>query len=472
MKQLLCVILTLVLVLSLGACAKPAAPELQEQQPAAEFKVGFGRVDITPMDLGHPMGGYGQTSKRLHNNVLDNLYATAIAITGTNNETIILMSVDLINSSQHDPIRKQIQQELGIPYDNIMWAATHTHSAPDQGNSQNAEYVSSLPRKAVEAAKQAMEDQSPATMSIARTETDGLNFVRHYLMNDGTYSGDNFGNTSSGYKDHAEPNDPEMQIIKFTRPAEDKKDIVLVNWQGHACMTGGVSKLDMSADYVGATRQQFEYQTKMHFVYFLGASGNQNVKSYISGETKTYDYQEQGKFLCEYILDAIEDMESVETGEVKVTHQTYMGEVNRQMEDRLDDAIRVRDLYNATNRDTGNKLAHELGFSSVYHASGVITRSKITEDHLPIELTAYAFGDCSLTASPYEMFAAQGVYIKENTPYKMTIVATCANGVMGYLPTQLAFDYGCYESHTGKFVGSTGQECSETLVEMLKSQKG
>ena len=143
----------------------------------------------------------------------------------------------------------------------------------------------------------------------------------------------------------------------------------------------------------------------------------------------------------------------------------------RQMEEKLAEATQVKALYEATDRATGNKLARELGFSSVYHANGVINRSNILEDELPIVLTTYSFGDVSFTASPYEMFADHGRYIKENSPYKMTFVASCANGAMGYLPTQKAFDYGCYESHTGKFTGDTGQRCAELLVDMMTELK-
>ena len=470
MKKIISLLLALVLVLGLCACQKAEAPAPQ-QQTAAEFKVGFGRVDITPTDLGVPMAGYGQTDKRLHKNVLDPLYISAVAITGTNGETILLMSVDLINSRIHDELRKQIEKRTGIPYDNIMYAATHTHSAPDQSNSQNSAYVTSLYTAGVQAAELAVADQAVATISIATTETENLNFVRHYLMNDGTYGGDNFGDYSSGIKEHAEANDPQMQIIKFTRPDEDKKDIVMVNWQGHPCMTGGVDKLDMSADYIGSTRQQFEFQTKSYFIYFLGASGNQNVKSYITGETRTYDYQEQGKFLTEYIMTALENTTEVPVGEVHSTKQTYMAAVNREMEDRLDDAIKIRDLYNDTDRDTGNALAKKLGFSSVYHANGVISRSGISEDYLPINLTAFAFSDISFVAAPYEMFAAHGTQIKEGTPYAMTFVATCGNGATCYLPTEKAFAYGCYESHTGTFVADTGTKCAETFIAMMESMK-
>ena len=471
MKKAFSLVLAMILVLGLCACTKEAAPTPQQQQQAAEFTVGYGRVDITPTEMGLPMAGYGQSHKRLHTKVLDSLYVSAVAITGTNGETIILMCVDLIDSTQHDVIRKRIESELGIPYDNVMLASTHTHSAPDQLYDANAKFVSQYHNHAFNAAKMALEDRSPATISIGRTETDRLNFVRHYIMNDGTYGGDNFGDYSSGIAGHAEENDPGLQVIKFTRPAEDKKDIVMVNWQGHPTLTGSLTTYDMSADVVGAARMQFEYQTKAHFIYFLGASGNQNVKSYIASENRTLDYQEFGKFLTEHIMEAMTDMTPVNTGEVKVLHQDQMCDINRQMEDRLEDAIRIRDYYNETDRDTGNILARELGFSSIYHASGVITRSNIKEDQLPIKLGIYVFGDISFAAAPYEMFAAHGVKIKEGTPYAMTFVSSCTNGANGYLPTEFAFQFGCYESHITRFTGDTGTKCAETFISMMESMK-
>ena len=436
------------------------------------IQVGYGRVDITPNNLGAPLSGYGQTSKRRHDEVLDPLMVSAVAITGTNGETIILMSVDLISSSQHKVIRQRIESELGIPYDHIMLAATHTHSAPDQTHSSNGAYVTGYHTKAVEAARLALADRSPAEVYIGSTETERLNFVRHYEMNDGTFCGDNFGSEKSGYKGHAEQGDHQLQVIKFARAAEDKNDIVMVNFQAHPCLTGGIDKLKLSADFIGSTRMQLEYQLGCDFIYFTGAAGNQNTKSRITGESRTSDYQEYATFMCQYIMTCLDNLEKVDGSIVKATQDTLMGQVNRQMEDRLSDAVQVQSLYQATDRTTGNKLARELGFSSVYHANGVISRSKITEDELPIVLTTYAFGDVSFTASPYEMFADHGRYIKEHTPYKMTFVASCANGGMGYLPTQKAFDYGCYESHTGKFTGDTGQRCAEKLVEMMNTQIG
>ena len=59
--------------------------------------VGYGRADITP-DQPAPMAGYGTASKRLHETVLDPLYATCVAITDDQDNTLLLFSQDIIRS--------------------------------------------------------------------------------------------------------------------------------------------------------------------------------------------------------------------------------------------------------------------------------------------------------------------------------------------------------------------------------------
>ena len=71
-----------------------------------------------------------------------------------------------------------------------------------------------------------------------------------------------------------------------------------------------------------------------------------------------------------------------------------------------------------------------------------------------------------MVAAPYEMFAAHGMYIKENTPGTTFLLTSC-NGKYGYLPTNEAYDYGCYESHTGDFARGTGDQLAQAYVDML-----
>lgn len=437
-------------------------------QATAAFRVGYGRKKITPDDP-VPLGGYGNSFNRISQNVLDDLYVTCTALQDNAGNTVLLLSQDLINSSAESQVRARISEATGIPVSHIVLAATHTHSAPDQGSdlSSVADWKPGYMEQCVKAAQEALEDLSAAYISVGSTQTEGLNFVRHYLMKDGTYAGDNFGNWSSGIKAHAEENDPELQVICFHRTAGDKQDVLLVNWQAHPCKTGGNEKYDISADFVGSTRSFVERETGMLFAYFTGAAGNQNASSRIKKENPTTDNTAFGELLGGYVLKATENMQTVHAGPVEITQSSYTGDIDQSMLDKLDQAKEVADLMAATDQVTANALAKEYGFSSCFHAKAVVSRANMG-DTQQINISAVRVGDISFVTAPYEMFAAHGSYIKENTPYEMTFVVSCANGAQGYIPTNLAYDYGCYESHTGRFTRGTGDRLAETFVNMLK----
>ena len=120
----------LALLLLLPGCAT----KNETQETKQTFQVGFGRTDITPEDS-VPLAGYGNTSKRMSTTLLDYLYASCLAITDPEGETVLLYSQDLVNSSQTETVRQAVSQATGVPEDHIMIAATHTHSAPDQSSS-------------------------------------------------------------------------------------------------------------------------------------------------------------------------------------------------------------------------------------------------------------------------------------------------------------------------------------------------
>ena len=434
------------------------------------FLVGFGREDISPK-APVPLAGYGATMNRISRQQLDTLYLTCVAITDAEGKTALLISQDLINSLWHAEVRSAIREATGIPEEQILVAATHTHSGPDQV-SKHENILAWKPlylRQAVKAALAALEDRAPATVEIGRTDTERLNFIRHYLLSDGSYGGDNFGDFKTNtIVDHATPNDPRLQVIRFRR--RERPSVVMVNWQAHPTLTGGMTETDMSSDFIGSTRQYVEQTTGELFIYFTGAAGNHNAKSRIRQEERTRDNREFGKLLGDYVLDALQHMTSLGAGTVKTCAQTYVGQVDHSMEEKLEEARAVRKVFQEEGRDEGNKLARQYGFSSVYHANAVVRRSSY-ETTRPVDLHAISIGGISFAAAPYEMFAAHGMYIKEHTPFPMTFVVSCCNGVNSYLPTTQAYDYGCYESHNGNFVRGTGDKLAEALIEMLKQLK-
>lgn len=440
---------------------------------ATKIRVGYGRTDITP-EMPINMGGYGNPDKRISNNVLDPLKATCVAITDAQDNTLLLFCTDAIGvqSMFTDEVRKIIQERFGIAPNHVMVSATHSHSTPDLGASVKLDhphapkYINGL----VNAAEQALADREEAEIYIGRGEANGLNFVRHYAQINGEYYGSNFGSSKlAPTKGHAEPADPEFQLIKFAR--ENGQDILMMNWQAHPCSTGGIQKYNVSADYIGTLRRYIEDNTGMHFIYFQGACGNQTTSSQIKGEHIEQDRDIIGIALAKKVLPALEKLYQVNGGLIKVAELEFEYPVNHTEDHLVPAAQEVQKVWEETrDRPRCNAMAVERGMRSVYHAGAVIRKSKMGEmSSLPIK--AVCVGDIAFACAPYEMFGANGVEIKTQSPFAKTFVLGYTNGSHGYLPTRKAFEYRCYEANTTRFAPGIGEGLSGAFVNLLKGLK-
>jgi hypothetical protein len=315
-----------------------------------------------------------------------------------------------------------------------------------------------------------MADRKPAKMYGGSIETQGMNFVRHYLMNDGTYAGDNFGSTASGYKSHATEVDNVLQLIKFTR--EGDNDIYLTNFQCHPHQTGGSTKYDLSADVVGEYRTAMENALGCEVVYLSGAGGNVNSHSRIKEEQATPDWKAWGKKLADYAQQV--EFTELKTGKVQAAVASFEAEINH-----ADDANAAICKELNTRWNNGEITYEEvktlgknygLDLNSPYHAGAIASRANMGRSHT-FNIWAYSFGDVGLIAFPGEQFDTNGKFIKENSPFAMTIVATKANGENGYFPSEFAFGHGSYEVDTTKYVVGTAEKLADTYVAMLTEQR-
>ena len=321
----------------------------------------------------------------------------------------------------------------------------------------------------VRAAKNAIADQAPCTLYGAKVETEDMNFIRHYLMADGSYAGSNFGDFYKEIVKHAAENDPEMVLIKATR--EGKKDIVMMNFQAHPCFGGGADVYtSLSADYIGTTRTAFEAATGAHFIYFLGATGNHGTDSRIESEQhqRNSDVKSYGEALAQYAIDALPNMTPIQGSGVKTTQKKLEYKRNDYGQDRLEQAKLPYEMYKQKgDSKSATAYAKSLGFQSVFECNGIVACSKYPATG-SMELNTCSFGGVGFVAAPYEMFAASGMYIKENSPFAFTLISTVTNQGNGYYPTKEAYGYGCYESYTARFASGVAEDVATEFINMLK----
>ena len=94
----------------------------------SDFKVGYAKVNINP-PLGSALFGYYVL--RQAKGYLDDLEASAISIMKGENKFLIV-SIDncSINKGLVDKCTEAIEGATGIPRENVLISATHTHTGP------------------------------------------------------------------------------------------------------------------------------------------------------------------------------------------------------------------------------------------------------------------------------------------------------------------------------------------------------
>ena len=417
MKRILSLALALILVL--GLCACDSKKEAAKTEEPTGFRVGFGRANITPsITQGLEMEGYkGQVSEGF----LSYIWATCIAITDEQDNTLLLYTVDKTEMHKETiaALRDRITEKYDIPADNITISATHTHSTPK--TTLMPDYIDQL----FAAGEEALKDRSPATIAGGSHDVPNMNFVRHYVMRDGSMVGDNYGNYLLGFVDYASQADPTMRLIRFQR--EGKKDVVMVNWQVHPKLTstadtpeGKLTRNMISSDFIGYTRDYLEAKEDILFAYFNGASANVNPfskldsdKNIVSKEAKVY-----GEQLGDHVIAALADLQTLETGKIASSKAPL--------------ADRGFELH-------AYSIGSSLGFATV----------------------------------PAEIFDTTGNQIRDGSPNQITFVLTCANGRDTYIPVKEVWDYYVsngdvpYEVRICRYPQGTAEILAETLVGLL-----
>ena len=468
MKKCITIILTLALLLGLCACGGETAPGTEPSIPATGLTVGYGRELIMPKTP-VMLGGYGDTN-RISTDFLDYLYCTCIAMSD-GDETVLLFTQDLVRSYEPwvEKARVLITAATGIPADHIMICSTHTHSAPETNSNDaaTATYLELYLQAMQNAAVAALADRSPATLSGGKTKLENMNFVRHYLLSDGSYAGSNFGNFNAGtIVGHAADPDNEMILVKFARSG-DKKDILMVNWQAHPDHSQSLGFTSLSADFIGPLRTKLENETGMQVAYFTGDTGDINPFSKMPSDNHGLSWNQYGEKLAEYAIGMLPSLTPIEGEGIQAKQVIFEYPLNHANEDKLGEAQQVVALGNTI---AGNALAKDLGLGTYVEASNVLQRVKRPATDT-LELNAFNIAGMAFVTAPYEMFGASGMHIKENSPFDITMIFGNANDWNSYCATEAAYDYMSYESSAGFFARGCAEAAADQFIDMLKSIK-
>ena len=426
---------------------------------------GFGKADITP-DYPTGLGGYSNAESRQHEGIADRIYTTCVALT-QGEDTILLFTFDncACDHGTAEKIRAAVTPITGIPGEKIFCSATHTHSAPALWGYPNVHrYTADLLLACVDAARLALDDQAPAVQFAAKQEIPDMNYVRHYKTENGTYAGSNFGT----FKDnkpvaHAAEPDRQLLLVQYRREMP-KKSITLVNWQGHPDCARAAGFENITAGYPGILRDTLGLYTGDLVAFFTGADGNTNINSLIKAENHGLNWREYGMKMAEIAYNLHKELQEVPGTGIATTRKMVEAPIDHSWDDKLPQAREVFDLWKSVGKPEGDALGKTYGFTSCYQARAIISRSTM-EATRTLETNAFRVGGVGFTTGTYEMFSEGAIHIRKEAPYEFVFLLT---GNSGYIPSDAAFNYRCYEADTGFFARGTGELLADNYLEMLQ----
>ena len=428
-------------------------------------RAGFARVDITP-DYPVPLGGYGNSSQRFSQKVLEPLTASCVAFSDGDGNTVLLFTLDLIRSTAKltKTAKKLISEETGVPEQNMLFCATHTHAAPEISSDEESvlAFLKELYPKLLSCAKEALADLTEAEISFGAAETENLTFVRRYLCADGSLY---VKNISEGAPvTHESEADRTAQFLRLSR--KDKKDILMVNFQAHSTITGGLLKYDLSSDYASPLRKAIEEEGFL-CAYFQGACGNLNPSGALPEEKeKKLGHTAYGQTLASYVLGALGGAKKASSGPVKTLSRTLTAASNHTRDHEAGHAKEIIELHDSEGREAIKPLLAKYGIQSIYSARSILRKTKLG-DSGQLPLNAVTVGGIAFAAVPNELFDTIGMDVKERSPYQMTFICELTNDGLTYLPTKKAFANGGYETDKCLFVEGTAEAVGDELVDML-----
>lgn len=457
--------MSLLLAVTLGGCLVMLLPCLAPAT-AADFQLGTASVKITP-PLGTPMAGY--YSERPSQGVLDDIYAKATVLDDGKTKAAMVVC-DLLGLPRAVVVgaRRMIEEKTGIPAENVMIAATHTHTGPmvigdsaiddmvTGGNKLSKEYAEQLPKWIAQAVEEAHRHRVPARVSYASEDEPKLAFIRRFWMKDGTVG----WNPGVGNPNIVRPTgvaDPQVNVV-YAESADKKPLLTYVNFALHLDTTGGAM---ISADYPATlARRLADYKGAEMLTQFAnGTCGNVNHinVNWPVPQSSPEAAKRLGTILSAAVLKACMELKNVEDTTLRVRNERVQLPLAIHTEEELRQAREI-----AARRGANTPFLDQV---KAYRILDVAAREG---KPIEVDVQVIALGrHVAWVALPGEVFVELGLAIKAASPFQQTNVIELANGVAHYIPNRAAFAEGQYEVISTRYAEGAGETLVTTAVRLL-----
>ncbi len=440
-----------------------------------QLRAGAAVVDITPPLGEMVVGGFTPfPAAEVH----DKLHARCLILDDGKTQIAFVICDNLgIIREVYDEARELIAKETKLPVDNILMAATHTHSGT---RARMSKYRPIVVRGIASAVREASQNLAPARIGWGSIDEPSEVFNRRWFVSDPELRKNPFGgvdqvrmNPPRGnpkLEKPAGPIDPEISFISV-QATNGRPLALLANYSLH--YVGGVNKGDISADYFGIFSRRIAEllgadDTSPAFVGMLsnGTSGDiNNINFRIRGES--YERYEKMTQVAELVAnrvkeahDKIEFHDWVPLGSARSELTLKVRKPDQQMQEYFTKVM-------AQDEDAPKHHRYERNYA------GRVQRLLEGPEEITIPLQAVRIGELAIAAIPFEVFVEIGLEIKQKTPFADAFTIELANDSHGYLPTPRQHELGGYETWMGtnRVQLDASEKITKTILDLMAELK-
>ncbi len=394
-----------------------------------ELRVGTAKRIITPSPLISVSGGVG--APRPANIKKGDLYVRAMVLE-RGKERIAVVNVDNLGwpAVLGDRSRALIK---GIPKNNILIGATHTHSAPDayafpdkEGNhAADLKYLEHCVVQIADAVNEALDNLAAADLKIAVGEANGKIAYNYYAP------------------DLYDPRCGVIQAINSQGKNKGQPIVTMVNYAIHPEVIGNKQGI-LSPDLIGPLYDRIEERTGGMALFMNGAQGGMvTADNRLDNNKEANDWEE-----CQRIGNLLADEALRIVSEAQIQKDPVIYCASKKVTFPIDSEM-LRYILSKSPLSMGN---HD--YTSISSTLNLLN-----------------IGSAQILTIPGEALPNIGYYLKRKMPTRHPFLFGLTNDAFGYILTKEDFNsFKRYEYVSRTSLGEkTGEILIKELMEMIKN---
>jgi hypothetical protein len=385
---------------------------------------------------------------------------------------VVLGSADVayLHRPIFDYVSREAENKYGIPFNNIMICATHSHGCPIQtdytDSTADQTFNNAIIKAFLEAigiANKKLENGGGATEGSFALGYATIGQNSRLIMEDGStlwvptiYK--------HGYNRPTGPFDAQLPVLAF-KDKEGNLESIIFNHGTHNINQPSPNPV-RSPSFFGRAAQELEKEMGGTIIFLPGAFGSTHVMDDMTTEERVFRAKDG-------IKRAYTDAQKKEFSTLAADKIEFNWRVRTF--DEVKEQKAVSDYCNRwfpTITNWGPEPPEPEPVINAFKQRRDRMTATPEEKRTPKSwLQVIQVGEVAFVGIPGELFAELGLEIKRRSPFRYTYVVGIANDYIGYLPDKEAYNFGGYQTWAGPNYSQpgTGEMLVDQSIHMLEN---